>query len=68
MFGLGAYTLGEEIEHLTKPAAVALAVAGVAAIVIWLLFLHAHQEELETEARRALPGPLATRTLKRAKR
>jgi membrane protein DedA with SNARE-associated domain len=68
VFGLGAYTLGEEIEHLTKPAAVALAVAGVAAIVIWLLFLHAHQEELETEARRALPGSLATRTLKRAKR
>src|SRR6476660_7243775 len=67
-FGLGAYTLGEEVEHLTKPAAVALAVAGVAAIAIWVLFLHAHQEELETEARRALPGPLATRTIKCAKR
>ena len=55
-FGLGAYTLGEEIEHLTKPAAVALAVAGVAAIVIWVLFLHSRREELEAEALCALPG------------
>ena len=68
VFGLGAYTLGEEIEHLTKPAAVALAAAGVAAIVIWVLFLHSRREELEAEAWRALPGPLATRTIKRAKR
>ena len=49
VFGLGAYTLGEEIEHLTKPAAIALAVAGVAAIVIWVLFLHSRREELEAE-------------------
>jgi hypothetical protein len=60
--------LGEEIEHLNKPAAVALAVAGVAAIVIWVLFLHSRRDELEAEARRTLPGPLATRTIKRAKR
>jgi membrane protein DedA with SNARE-associated domain len=68
VFGLGAYTLGEEIEHLTRPAAVALAVAGAAAIVTWVLFLHSRREELEAEALHALPGPLATRTIKRAKR
>jgi hypothetical protein len=44
-----------------------LAAAGVAAIVIWVLFLHSRREELEAEALRALPGPLATRTIKRAK-
>jgi hypothetical protein len=68
VFGLGAYTLGEEIEHLTRPVAVALVVAGVAAIATWVLFLHSRREELEAEALRALPGPLATRTIKRAKR
>jgi hypothetical protein len=68
VFGLGAYTLGEEIEHLTRPAAVALAVAGAAAIVTWVLFLHSRREELEAEALHALPGPLATRSIKRAKR
>jgi membrane protein DedA with SNARE-associated domain len=67
LFGLGAYTLGEEIKHLTKPVTVALAVAGTAAIVTWVLFLHSRREKLENEAERALPGPLATRTLKRAK-
>jgi membrane protein DedA with SNARE-associated domain len=68
LFGLGAYTLGEQVEHLTKPVAVALAIAGVAAIFMWMRFLHTHQEGLEAEAERALPGPLATRTIKRARR
>jgi membrane protein DedA with SNARE-associated domain len=68
VFGLGAYTLGEDVEHLTRPAAVALAFAGLAAIAMWVLFLHSHSEQLEAEALRALPGPLATRTIKRAKK
>lgn len=68
LFGLGAYTLGEQVEHLTKPAAIALAFAGLVAVIAWVLFLHFHQEELEAEALRALPGPLATRTIKRARR
>ena len=68
VFGLGAYTLGQDIEHLTKPAALALAGAGVAAVIAWVLFLHSHREELEAEAERALPGPLTRQTIKPAKR
>jgi membrane protein DedA with SNARE-associated domain len=68
VFGLGAYILGQDIEHLTKPAALALAGAGVAALIAWVLFLHSHREELEAEAERALPGPLTRRTIKRARK
>jgi membrane protein DedA with SNARE-associated domain len=68
VFGFGAYALGEEIEHLSKPVAAALAIVGLVAIVMWLRFLHSHQQDLEAEAERALPGPLATRTIKRARR
>ena len=68
VFGLGAYTLGQDIEHLTKPAALALAGVGLAVLIAWGLFLHSHREELEAEAERALPGPLTRRTIKRARR
>jgi membrane protein DedA with SNARE-associated domain len=37
VFGLGAYYLGEKIEHLTKPAALVFAVVGLGALVIWVL-------------------------------
>jgi hypothetical protein len=40
----------------------------VAAIAAWVLFLHSRREELEADALRALPGALATRTIKHAKR
>jgi membrane protein DedA with SNARE-associated domain len=66
VFGLGAYTLGQDIEHLTKPAALALAGAGLVAVIAWAVFLHSHREELEAQAERALPGPLTRQTIRRA--
>jgi membrane protein DedA with SNARE-associated domain len=68
LFGLGAYMLGEDVEHLTKPAAIGLGLAGLTLLVVWVLFLRAHEKELQAEAERALPGPLTRRTIKRVKR
>jgi membrane protein DedA with SNARE-associated domain len=67
VFGIGAYILGEDIEHLTRPAALALGIAGLALLIAWALFLRAHEKELQTEAERALPGPLIKRTIRRVK-
>jgi membrane protein DedA with SNARE-associated domain len=68
LFGLGAYMLGENVEHLTRPAAIALGLTGLALLIAWALFLRAHEEELQAEAERALPGPLTRGTIKRVKR
>jgi len=67
-FGLGAYTLGEDVEHLTRPAALALGATGLALLIAWVLFLRSHEKELQAEAERALPGPLIKRTIKRVKK
>jgi membrane protein DedA with SNARE-associated domain len=56
--GFGAYLFGRAVTHVTRPLGVALAVVGLAAIVGALLFVRAHEAELEAEAERALPGPL----------
>jgi membrane protein DedA with SNARE-associated domain len=68
VFGAGAYILGENIEHLTRPAAATLGVAGLILIVAWVWFLRRHEKELQAEAMPALPGPLAERTIKRRKK
>jgi membrane protein DedA with SNARE-associated domain len=67
-FGLGAYTLGEDVEHLTRPAALALGATGLALMIAWVLFLRSHEKELQQQAERALPGPLIKRTIKRVKK
>lgn len=67
LFGFGAYLLGEDVEHLTRPAAIALGVAGLTLVIAWALFLRAHEKELLAEAERALPGPLIKRTIGRAR-
>jgi membrane protein DedA with SNARE-associated domain len=56
--GFGAYLLGRAVMHVTGPVGIALVVVGLAAIVGGLLFVRAHEAELEAEAERALPGPL----------
>jgi membrane protein DedA with SNARE-associated domain len=56
--GFGVYWLGRAVTHVTGPIGVALAVAGLAAIVSGLMFVRAHETRLEAEAERALPGPL----------
>jgi membrane protein DedA with SNARE-associated domain len=56
--GFGAYFFGRAVTHVTGPVGIALAVVGLAAIVAAVLFVRAHEAELEVEAERALPGPL----------
>jgi membrane protein DedA with SNARE-associated domain len=56
--GFGAYFFGRAVTHVTGPAGVALAVVGVALVVGAVLFVRAHEAELEAEAERVLPGPL----------
>jgi membrane protein DedA with SNARE-associated domain len=64
LYGLGAYYLGQGLEHLTKRTAPALAGVGVIALIIALVYLRRHQAELEAEAERAIPGPPRRRRLK----
>jgi membrane protein DedA with SNARE-associated domain len=56
--GFGAYYFDRAVMHVTRPAGIALAVVALAVIVGALLFVRAHEAELEAEAERALPGPL----------
>jgi membrane protein DedA with SNARE-associated domain len=56
--GFGAYFFGRAVTHVTGPVGVGLAVVGLATIVAAVLFVRAHEAELEAEAERALPGPL----------
>jgi membrane protein DedA with SNARE-associated domain len=68
VFGLGAYTFGANVERLTKPAALVLGLIGLAVVVAWVLFVRAHEAELQAKASAALPGPLSKRTIGRRKR
>ncbi|HEX5958904.1 MAG TPA: DedA family protein [Hyphomicrobiaceae bacterium] len=56
--GFSAYSFGRAVTHVTGPVVVVLAVAGLALIVAAVVFVRAHEAELEAEAERALPGPL----------
>jgi len=56
--GFGSFYFGRAVMHVTGPVGVALAAVALAVIVGALLFVRAHEAELEAEAERALPGPL----------
>jgi membrane protein DedA with SNARE-associated domain len=56
--GFGTYFFGRAVMHLTRPVGIALGAVALAVIVGALLFVRAHEAELEAEAERALPGPL----------
>jgi membrane protein DedA with SNARE-associated domain len=56
--GFGTYFFGRAVMHVTRPVGIALGVVALAVIVAALLFVRAHEAELEAAAERALPGPL----------
>jgi membrane protein DedA with SNARE-associated domain len=58
VYGLGAYVFGEQVHRLVGAVGIASAVLAVIVIGPTLLFLRRHGERLESEAERALPGPL----------
>jgi membrane protein DedA with SNARE-associated domain len=56
--GFGTYFFGRAVMHVTRPVGIALGAVALAGIVGALLFVRAHQAELQAESERALPGPL----------
>jgi len=57
-FGLVAYTLGRQVEHLATSAVIFLAVVTVIVLIVAGIFVRGHEAQLSAEAERALPGPL----------
>lgn len=58
IFGLGAYSLGEELERLHRAAAIGLTVVAVFAAAGGFWFVKRHEAALEAEADRVMPGPV----------
>ncbi|AGK59744.1 hypothetical protein HYPDE_40378 [Hyphomicrobium denitrificans 1NES1] len=58
LYGVGAYYLGQTVEHLAKPIGIAVGVIAAIVILVSLVLLRRHEAQLEDEAERALPGPL----------
>ena len=58
IYGVGAYLLGRQLDRLTRPADIAVAIIAAVLIVAFLIFLARNEKRLEAEAERALPGPL----------
>jgi len=58
LFGLGAYSLGEQLERLRRPAAIVLTAVAVLGAIGGFWFIRRHESSLEAEADRVIPGPV----------
>ena len=58
IFGAGGFWLGRAFEHYARPVGVAALIAAVIGSVLAARFIRSHEQALEEEAERALPGPL----------
>jgi membrane protein DedA with SNARE-associated domain len=58
IFGVGGYWLGRAFEAYARPVGVAILAAAVVAVFVGGRFVRYHEQALEEEAERALPGPL----------
>jgi membrane protein DedA with SNARE-associated domain len=58
IFGTGGYLLGRAFEHYARPVGVAALILAVIGAIVAARFIRHHEEALEEEAERALPGPL----------
>ena len=59
IFGVGGYWLGRAIEVYARPVGIAILIGAVIAALVGARFVRSHEQALEEEAERALPGPLA---------
>jgi membrane protein DedA with SNARE-associated domain len=57
-YGMAAYVLGGQFERVRGPLGVVGLIAGGIAAAGFFWFVRRHEEALEAEAERALPGPL----------
>ncbi len=67
IFGVGGYLLGRAFETYAKPVGIAALVIAVIAFVLTARFVRHHEQQLEDEAERALPGPLVQPKVPRAR-
>jgi len=58
LFGGGAYYLGTKIHSFTRYAGIGAAGAAVILIAAFAVYIRRHEARLQSEAERALPGPL----------
>ena len=58
IFGVGGYLLGRAFEHYARPVGTAALIIAVICAIIAARFIRSHEQALEDEAERALPGPL----------
>jgi membrane protein DedA with SNARE-associated domain len=58
IFGAGGFWLGRAFEHYARPVGVAALIAAVIGSVFAARFIRYHEQALEEEAERAIPGPL----------
>ncbi|MGC1850567.1 MAG: DedA family protein [Pseudolabrys sp.] len=60
LYGVGAYYLGKEAHFLTKYTGLAVAVAAIMLLGGAIILVRRQGARLETEAEKALPGPLCS--------
>jgi membrane protein DedA with SNARE-associated domain len=60
LYGAGAYYLGKKSHLFTQYAWIGAGLAAVILIAAVVIFLRRHEARLQSEAERALPGPLKT--------
>jgi membrane protein DedA with SNARE-associated domain len=58
IYGFGAYGLGEEVQRLIGPLGFALGGIALLLIIVGAIFIRRHEQSLEAEAEKALPGPI----------
>jgi membrane protein DedA with SNARE-associated domain len=62
-YGTLAYLLGDRVQRFTKPVGITIIVAAIAGAVLLIKFVRGHENALEAEAERLLPGPLEPRRM-----
>jgi membrane protein DedA with SNARE-associated domain len=58
VFGLAAYFLGHEVEHVAGPVMIVVGIGVLVLLAVGANFVGKHEARLSAEAERALPGPL----------
>ncbi len=58
IFGVGGYMLGRAFEHYARPVGTAVLIVAAIGVIVAARFIRSHEQALEDEAERALPGPL----------
>jgi membrane protein DedA with SNARE-associated domain len=58
VYAIAAFHFGEQAQHFSKTAGIALIALGGVLLIFVMIFVRRHETQLELEAERALPGPL----------